>query len=44
MRRFKEEVDEKSGWGDGNLIFQVIKTGRTLKSGGTLKFEPLKNK
>ena len=44
MRRFKEEADEKSSWVDGNLIFQVTKIGRTFKSEGTLKFEPLKNK
>ena len=41
MRRLKEEADEKSSWGDGNLIFQVSKT---FKSGGTPKFKPLKNK
>ena len=44
MRRFKEEADEKSGWGDGNLIFQVTKIGKSFKSEGIPKFESLKNK
>ena len=35
----KNQVEEKV-----NLIFQVTKTGGTFKSGGTPKFEPLKNK
>ena len=35
----KNQVEE-----EGNLIFQVIKIGGTFKSGGTPKFEPLKNK
>lgn len=40
--RFKEEADEKSGWGGGNLIFQVIKIDRTFKNGSILKFESIK--